>query len=377
MTVNAPEGIDDTPVSHRSRSLVTAAVTGLLAVIVAWLTGTILALALGLMGLTTTGALELGTWLAGAGLLGGWSQSVTATVAGGLEWSTWAAGAPMLVTLAVMGLVAATARRTEAPAAIGAVAAAAGAAAGAVVLVLASQTSLESTNTAGSVTQTAGLTWWWTGGTHPGTLLGSALLVGGTWWINTAALDWWRSGRALARGILIIPGLVLGVVVAGALVYLTSSPAVGLAALLLFPLLGVGVLLSIGGAPSAAGITRLSPEPYDLWTWSGGLMYAVAGLVAVVVLAVVVGLVLRARKHECDWLSGITVTVLTAGFITWATDAAVVVPEALGGQTRLATNPLAAAGVAAVMAVIALAVRGRVTENRPKAPDGDSAPDGD
>ena len=86
-----------------------------------------------------------------------------------------------------------------------------------------------------------------------------------------------------------------------------------------------------------------------------------SGLV-VIVLAVVVGLVLRARRHAGSWLDAVTVTAATAAFLAWATDSVVDVPAALGGQTRLAVNPLAAALVAAVLAAIALLVRGRPRE---------------
>ena len=73
-------------------------------------------------------------------------------------------------------------------------------------------------------------------------MLGAAVLIGGTWWINTVGLDWWSAGRSVAYGLLIIPGLVVTLVAAGGLVYLTSSPAVGSPRILLFPLLGVVAL---------------------------------------------------------------------------------------------------------------------------------------
>lgn len=332
--------------------------TGALAVVVALLVGLAIAVVLVGLGLTTTGVWPLNTWLAGGGLLGGWSQSVTATVAGGLEWSTWVAGAPMFVTVAVIGTVAAFARRTRCTPTVGTLLAAGGAAIAALLLVIASGVTTTTDNAAGSATVRESLTVVWTGGTRPGTVLGAALLVGGTWWVNTGGLAWWRGGAALVKGLLIVPGLVLTLVAAAGVVYLTSSPALGVTTIALFPLVGVQVLLGLGGAPSSAGITRLSPEPYDLWTWSTPL-YGVAGLIVLVVLAVVVGLVLRARGHAGSCLDGVSVTAVTAAFLAWATDSVIDVPAALGGQTRLMVNPLAAAVVGAALAAVALLVRGR------------------
>jgi hypothetical protein len=350
------------------RTTATALLTGLAAVVIAAAGGIILATLLGLLGLASTAPRTLGTWFGGTALLGGWSQDVTASVAGGLNWSTWAAGAPMLVTLAVMWFTATMARRSGGATWVDAVAAGAGGVLGAAVLVGVSRVTTETVNQAGSVSTSSGLTWLWTGGTHPGTLVGAALLIGGTWWLNTVGLDWWCTGRSLAYGLLIVPGLVITVVAAAGVVYLTSSPAVGLATVLLFPLLGVTAILGLGGSPTSAGITRLSPEPYDLWTWNGGVLYGAGGLLLVVIIAVVVGLVLRGRKHSGGWLPGITVTAAVAGFVAWATDTAVVVPDALGGPTRLSCNPLAAMVVAALMAVIALAVRGRRPDGNPADP---------
>ena len=85
-------------------------------------------------------------------------------------------------------------------------------------------------------------------GRAPLNLVGAAILIGGTWWVKPAALDWWREGRPLAYGLLIIPGLVVTLLGAAVLYYLTSSLAVGIATVLLFPLLGVSALLGIGGA---------------------------------------------------------------------------------------------------------------------------------
>ena len=342
-------------------ALVRAVVAGVAAVAVATVTGVAIAALLGLLGLTTSSPVRLGEWLAGTGLLGGWRQDVSSDVNGGIGWSTWAAGAPALVTLAAMLTTALLARRTEAARAgwLTALTAAAGAAIACVPLVALSQVSHTTTNSAGTVKVAEGLTWVWTSGVHPGTLIGAAILVGGTWWINTAAIDWWRGGRPLAYGLLIVPGLVLTLIGGAALYYLTSSIAVGIATVLLFPLLGVTALLGIGGAPAYFGITRISPVPYDLWTWKSSLLYGAGGLILVLVIAVLVGLVLRLRRNQCGWLAGLTVPVAVAGFLAVVTNSVIVVPAALGGPTRIAVNPLAAILVAAVMAAVALLIRGR------------------
>jgi hypothetical protein len=338
-----------------------AFVAGIFAVVVAVIVGVAIAAALAGLGLTTTSPVRLGAWLAGTGLLGGWRQVVSSNVGGGLGWSTWAAGAPMLVTLAVLLTIALLARRTDRGRAQwrAALAAAAGAAVATLPLVAFSQMTQTTTNSAGSVTVVEGLTWFWTGGVHPGTVIGAAILAGGTWWINTAALDWWRQGRPLAYGLLIIPGLVLTVLGGAALYYLTSSVAVGVATLLLFPLLGVTALLGIGGAPAHFGLTRVSPVPYELWTWKSSLALGLGGLVLVLVIAALVGLILRLRRNQTGWLAGITVPVALAGFVALATNSVISVPTSLGGPTRISVNPLLAIVVAAVMAAVALLIRGR------------------
>ncbi len=345
--------------------LVRAFVAGLVAVAVAVVVGIAIAAILGALGLTTSSSVRLGEWLAGTGLLGGWRQVVSSDVNGGLGWSTWAAGAPLLVTLVAVlatALFARSARTSRAPW-LQAIAAAAGAVVGSALLVALSQASQTTTNSAGSVTVREGLTWVWTSGVHPGTLVGAAILIGGTWWVNTAALDWWREGRPLAYGLLIIPGLVVTLLGAAALYYLTSSLAVGIATVLLFPLLGVSALLGIGGAPASFGITRISPVPYELWTWSSSLTYGMGGLLLVLIIAAVVGLVLRLRRNQCGWPAGITVPAAVAGFIAIVTNSVIVVPESLGGPTRIAINPLVAILVAVVMAAVAMLVRGRRRTN--------------
>lgn len=354
-----------------------AAVAGVLAVLVAAVAAAILAELLAALGLTTTSWWSLSTWLAGTGLLGGWSQTVTASVAGGIEWSTWAAGAPLAVTLAVMLAVAVAARRGSVGSPPGhlrllvdATGAGLGAAVGAALLVVISRTGTETTNAAGTVVVEQGLTWWWTGGARPGTVVGAFLLVAGTWWINTAGRHWWSAGRPVAYGLLMLPGLALTVVASGAVVYLTSSPAVGLATLALFPLLGTCALLAAGGAPAVVGVTRIAPQPYEVWTWSSGLLVGAVGLALVLLVALAAGLVLRARRHDGGWAAGVTVPAAVAGFVCWATSSSVVVPAALGGRTEVSVNPVAAMIVAAIMAAICLAVRGGQADAEPAAAAG-------
>lgn len=350
-----------------------AAVAGVVAVLVAVAAGAVLAGLLIALGLTTTSWWSLTTWLAGTGLLGGWEQSVTATVAGGVQWSSWVAGAPMAVTLAVMLAVAVPARRRRGTPLVGSAGAAAGAAVGAVILVMLSGAGSETTNAAGTVAVQEGLTFLWTGGLRPGTVLGAALLIGGAWWVNTAGFDWWRQGRAVAYGLLIVPGLVLTLVAGGAVVYLTSSPAVGIATVALFPLLGTTVILVAAGAPADVGVTRVTPEPLFVWTWSNGLLVGVAGLLVALLIAVGVGLVLRRRGHAGDWAAGLTAPAAVAGFICWATGTSVVVPEALGGPSLLSVHPIAAMIAAAGMAALCLAVRGSGGRAVPTQPVSDSS----
>lgn len=340
------------------RPAIAAVATGVAAVVLACMVGALLAGLLVLLGLTTTAVPLLGAWLAGLGVLGGWTQSVSATVGGGLEWSSWAAGAPLLVTVAAAAAVLIAARRSRLAPLPGAGLAGAGAAVAAVVLVLASRVSHTTTNSAGSVTTDEGLTWWWTGGIRPGTVVGAAVLVACTWWVSTAGREWWLAGRAFVVGLVVLPSLVVTLLLAAGLVYLTSSPAVGVALVALAPMAGLLAVLGGAGAPVLAGVTRLSPEPYVLWTWSGGWVLGVVGLVAVLALAVVVGWVLRARGHPGGWVAPVVVTALAAAALTWAADAQVAVPPSLGDQTRLSASPLVAAVVGAVLALVARAVRG-------------------
>ena len=119
------------------------------------------------------------------------------------------------------------------------------------------------------------------------------------------------------------------------------------------------MLLAVGGAPGEGGLTRITPEPYVLSTWSSGLLVGLgARLAACLLVAALVGLVLRVRRHRGSFVAGVTATAALAAFVTWAMTTTVDVPESLGGLTRLSANPLASALVAAVMAGVALLVRG-------------------
>lgn len=339
---------------------------GVGAVGAATLAGLGLAGLLGALGLTDTPARVLGPWLAGLGLLGGWRQDVSSDVAGGLTWSTWAAGAPLLVTGAA-GLTASVVVRRARLGVPGVVVAVLASAATAALLTALSEQSATVTNAAGSVTTSMGLTWWWTAGLRPGTVTGAALLVAGVALVQSVGRRWWDAGRALALGLLVWPGLLITLALAAGAVWLTSTPAVGVALAALHPLLGTAVLLALAGAPAQLGLTRISPEPYVLSTWSAGPLVVVGGLAAALVVAVLVGLVLRWRRHGGSPGAGVAVTAALALVLTWAMATTIDVPDALGGLTRVATRPLPAAVAAAGMAVVALVVRGR---GRPAATSG-------
>ena len=338
-------------------TLARGALVGVLSVVVAVAVGLAIAGLLAGLGLTETELLLLGPWLAGLGLVGGWQQTVTSEVAGGLEWSTWAAGAPLLVTGAAGGVVAHLSGRLRlGPSGI--IGAALGAGGSAGVLVAVSQRTQTTTNGAGTVDVTEGLTWWWTGGLRPGTVTGAVALVLTVGVVRTAGARWWRAGRAVAYGVIVIPGLMITVVLGAAAAWLTSSTPVGVALAVLYPLLGSAALLGLGGAPGAGGLTRVTPEPYSLSTWSSGPLVAIGGVAACLLVAALVGLGLRLRRHRGSRAAGVTATGALAMAVTWAMTTTVDVPASLGGLTRLSANPWASGVVAAVMAVVAMAVRG-------------------
>jgi hypothetical protein len=347
----------------RAGALMRGVLVGALAVAAAVLMGVAIAWLLATLGLTGTDTLRLGCWLAGLGLLGGWRQTVTSDVAGGVQWSTWAAGAPLLITGAA-GLVVALLARRMAVGLPGVAGMGVGSGGGAAALVVLSQRTLSTTNEAGTVDVTEGLTWWWTGGLRPGTVTGAAALAILVALVSSVGAGWWRSGRAVAHGVVIVPGLVITVIAAAGAVWLTSSPSVGVALAVLYPLLGSAVLLAVGGAPGEGGLTRITPEPTVLSTWSSGPVVGLGGLAVCLLVAAVVGLVLRVRRHRGSAMAGITATAALAAFVTWAMTTTVEVPESLGGLTRLSANPLASALVAAAMAGVAVVVRGPGAEPR-------------
>jgi hypothetical protein len=336
------------------------------AVVVAVLVGVAIAWLLVTLGLAGTDTVRLGSWLAGLGLLGGWQQTVTSDVAGGLEWWTWAAGAPLLITGAAAAVVALLIRRMRVGLA-GVAGAGCGAGGAAAALVAWSQRTLSTTNEAGTVEVTEGLTWWWTGGLRPGTVTGAAALAVLVGLVSTAGATWWRGGRAVAYGVVVVPGLLITGIAAAGAAWLTSSTAVGVALAVLYPLLGSAVLLGVGGAPAEGGLTRITPEPYGLATWSSGLLVALGGIAVCLLLAALVGLVLRLVRHRGSRGVGVTATAALAGAVTWAMTTTVDVPESLGGLTRLSANPLASCVVAGVMAGVALLVRGPSGERDPSA----------
>ena len=95
------------------------------------------------------------------------------------------------------------------------------------LLVALSQRTLTTTNEAGTVDVTEGLTWWWTGGLRPGTVTGAAALAVLVGLVSTVGARWWRGGRAVAYGVVVVPGLLITLIAAAGAVWLTSSTAVG------------------------------------------------------------------------------------------------------------------------------------------------------
>lgn len=319
--------------------MIRGVIDGAVAVVLGVLVGLGIAFGIGYVGLTETPWWQLGPWLAGMGLLGTWQQSVTSTVGAG--WTVTASGVPLLVTGVVALFVALRAKRGTW---MGAPFAAAGAAVVAAILVGVSRDSGTVSNAAGSVTVTQGLTWW--------VPAGAAALVALVWLLHTVGLVWWRSGRAVAMGLLVWLGAVLSAGVVAGLIYLTSSTAVGVAAALLYPLAGTLVLFGAGGAPVEASLTRLTPESLMVATWDQGVFYAVGGAVAAILLAALVGLILRLVKHRSTWLGALTVTPVLAAFLAWAMGSRVLVPDAFGAASEVVVNPLFAAGVGFVLAVV-------------------------
>ncbi len=351
MTPDPVPGLPSSPV----RDAINAFMVGVLAVVLAVLVGSAIAYGVGYVGLTDTGFLRLGPWLAGLGLLGGWRQEVASDVAGGIGWTTFAYGVPLLVTGFVALFVAWRARRskawTAAPAALGA-------AAGGALLVAAGTTEVTESNAAGSVTTTQGLTWLWDGG-HLGAVTGAAILVAAVWLINTVGLRWWRSGRGVALSLLVGLGMLLTAAVVAGVVYLTSSTAVGVAVALFYPLAGTLVLFGAAGVPADVALTRLSAQPYALSSWDQGLVYGVGGVVLVGLLAAGVGLVLRMFKHRSTWLGAVTVTAVLAAFLAWAMDSVISVPDSLGTDSMISVNVLVAAGVGAILGAVVRFFAGR------------------
>ena len=197
----------------RAGAVARGVLVGALAVVTAVLVGVAIAWLLAALGLTETDTLRLGSWLAGLGLLGGWRQTVTSDVAGGLEWSTWAAGAPLLITGAAAVVLAVPLRRMRVGLA-GVAGAGLGAGGAAAALVALSQRTLTTTNEAGTVDVTEGLTWWWTGGLRPGTVTGAAALAVLVGLVSTVGAPWWRGGRAVAYGLVVVPGLLITLIAA-------------------------------------------------------------------------------------------------------------------------------------------------------------------
>lgn len=348
------------PTGARTSGLGAGVVIGVVAVAAALITGALVALALRGAGVTSTVPQSLGAWLTGAGLWGGWRQDVTSDLPNGAGWTVWAAGAPLLITAAA-GLPAAALFRRWRPGPAGVVTATLTAAALAAALVAVSITATATTNEAGSVDVREGLTWWWTVGVHPGTVTGTALLMIVIGVANTVALPWWEPARHIAWRLVVVPGVVLTLALVAGSAWLTSSLPAASALLLLFPLAGTLALFALAGVPVTFGLTRVAPEPYVLATWQAGPVVAVGGVIVILLIAVIVGWVLRRRGNRCPLWIGIVGTALLAGWIALLMNSEVVVPPAIGAESTVSVNPAAAAVVGAAMAAVTLAVRGRTT----------------
>lgn len=338
-------------------TLLRPAVGGLVGVVVAMVVGTLLAAFLSATGLTTTSPWLLGRWLAGGGLLGGWRQDVTADVGNGISWTVTAAFAPLLITACVWLTVGAFARGRTISGWAGVAAAAGGAAVGGGLLVLISGVENSTVNAAGTVTASEGLTAVWTSGSHPGVIVGAAVLAAAAWASRTVGRGWWRAGRGLVIWFVIVPGIVLSLVASAATWYLTSSVAVAASLFLLFPLLGALAVPALAGAPVSVSLTRLTPEVVHVDLWGRGLVVGCGGIVVLLVLAAVVGFVLGRRGHVGPWVPAIVVVAVAFAFIAWAQTFNVHVPAGIGAPTIAAVSVPVAALAGAGMAVVALTVR--------------------
>ena len=138
-------------------------------------------------------------------------------------------------------------------------------------------------------------------------------------------------------------------------------------------------VLGIAGAPVEVSLTRLTPESLSLMTWSESLVYGIGGTVAALVLALLVGLVMRIFKHRSTWLGAITVTAALAAFLGWAMSTVIAVPPALGADTKVWVNPLFAAGVGAVLGLVTRFFAGRPKDaaSKESAPSAPAAPAAD
>lgn len=324
------------------------------AVAAALITGLVIAWLLSMLGLTDTGVWPLGPWLAGLGLLGGWEESLSTGTR-----TTWVAGAPLLVTAEAAVMVAGLARLTRLSLA-GTLLAVAAAGLSSALLVAASTEADE------AVTQ--GLTWWWSGGLRPGTVTGAMLLVGTVGLVHTLGQRWWDAGRPVAMSLLVVPGVAITALLAVGLAVRSGSLADGAGLLLLTPLLGTTVLLAAGGSPAEVSHAAASQDTYELVIWTAGPGWVVAGLFAAVGVAVVAGSWLRFRRITVRMRAGVGVTAALALAMTWAMGTSGDL-GATDGIDLLAVNPLAAAAVAAVLALVAILVRGGQPAAAPEGPD--------
>lgn len=346
------------------RGLAAALLAGIAAVAAAAVVGVIIACILVATGHTTTGVWRLACWLTAGGMLGGWQQEVSSSFGRQFGWHITASFAPLWVTAAAWFVIARACRRVAVGAPVGALGAAVGAVIGMAILAGTSNVSQNQVDGQGEVATHEGATLLWTQGPHPGSLVGAALLVVIAWILHTSARDWWRAGRGTAVALLVAPGVVLTIGLAVAVWYLTSTPSLAVAALLLAPLLGSLAVLALGGTPVEVGLTRVLPEVTGGSSWSAGWLVALAGIVLLVLYCVIIGWLLGRRGKPGRWGPTIGVTACCGAFLAWSQQALVSVPSGLGAPTVLAANWLVSAVVAALMAGVVTLIRNRVATRR-------------
>jgi hypothetical protein len=334
------------------RQVLVGALAGVLGVVAASVVGVGLAAAAGAAGLSQTPVRELGSELTALGLLGEWQQRVTSTVAAG--WDVQLRLAPLLVTAAFVLVVAQVARRAGSTLAVALSAALAAGLASTVVVALGT-TVVSTTNEVGAVEVT-------TGPRRLATALGVAVLAA----LAVAALRLpsegpWAEGRRDAVAVLVWAPLVLTALAGAALVYLTSSPSLAAAVVVVLPLIGSQLLLMLVGAPLQLAIPRLTDGVTTVWTPAVGVVTALGGLL-LAVLVVVAAASVR-RRHGRRSARAVGPAALWGAAIglvlSLAAGAHGSMPDGLGGVLVVAVPWWAAAVAGAALAAVGSWLAGR------------------